>query len=367
MKNCLLLYLLLLPAFILKAQIQGPLNGNSFTTVAIPGSNQTWVNPGNVSASDNIYSTFGNLTAGIGSYTDYLVATNFGFSIPSGVTINGIVVEVERSDPNFRTADYRVRIVKGGTISAAERASGSSYPSSDSYQSYGNAGDLWGESWTQADINATDFGVAIAAQRSVNGGTTGGRVDHIRIIVFYDFTTLPVTLINFSATKKDRSVELKWTTTYEINMSHYEVERSTNARDFLPVQYLTSLDQNRETKYIAEDTYPVSGISYYRLKMVENDGRVKYSKIISMQFRTGNAITLYPTVWKNGATLQITNPEYEKLVIYFSNATGQVTGKAVTNSTNVPTSMLSSAKGILFFSITNESGKLLGTGKLLAN
>lgn len=367
MKNFLLTYLFIFSAIVLQAQIQGPLSGSSFTTVVIPGSNRTWTNPGNATTSDDIYSTFGNIIGGVGSFTDYLVATNFGFSIPSGVTITGIIVEVERSDLNFRTADYSVRIVKGGTVRVAERAGGSSYPFSDSYQSYGNAGDLWGETWTDADINAANFGVAIAAQRSVAGGTTGGRVDHIRIIVFYDFTILPVKLLHFSALRKDNSVAVTWITTDEINMNRYEVERSINARDFINIKSVTSLDKPNETKYAITDNNPLSGISYYRLKTVEDNGTVKYSKIISLQYSTGNAVSIYPTVWKSGSPLNITNPEKEKLTIYFFTTSGQLTCKAVTKSNGVPTELISKEKGILFFRITNEEGKICGSGKLIAN
>ena len=367
MKNFILLFLLALPAFDLQAQeVEGPLSGSSYTTIVIPGSERTWVNPGNASASDNVYSTFGNITGGAGSYTDYLVATNFGFTISTAAIVTGIIVEMERSDPNIKTRDYRIRIVKGGTVGATERAAGATYPSSDSYQSYGHTGDLWGEIWTNADINAANFGVAIAGQRSFASGTTAGRVDHIRITVFYSFP-VPLQLINFSASKKDHSATITWTTAEEINMSHYEVERSANARDFASIKSVASLNQTRETKYTINDNSPVRGISYYRLKTVENGGEVKYSKIISLQFSTGNTFTVYPAAWKSGTTLHITNPEYEKLRISFFNTSGQLAGKAVTNSNKVPTNMISTVKGILFFRIANEAGNIVGSGMLVAN
>jgi hypothetical protein len=55
-----------------------------------------WTNPTNAGASDNSYATIG--TSGrCGVFTGhYLKATNFGFSIPVGATITGILVEIER-------------------------------------------------------------------------------------------------------------------------------------------------------------------------------------------------------------------------------------------------------------------------------
>ena len=367
MKNFTLFSLLLLFFPGIQAQIQGPLNGGTFSIIAIPGSNQTWINPGNALSSDNSYSNFNNLAGSVGTYTDYLVATNFGFTIPMGVSMTGIIVEIERSDPNFRTADYRVRIVKGGTVKPAERAVGSSYPSTDSYQSYGNAGDLWGESWTDADINASDFGVAVSAQRSVSGGTTLGRIDHIRIIVFYNFMLLPVRLLEFSALKKDHSVELSWTTADEKDINHYELERSTTVNNFQNIKAITSRNQLQQTTYSVIDNTPLRGIAYYRLKTVEENGKIAYSKIISVKPATGTNRTLYPSKWKTGTPLHVTNLENKKLEIYFSNPTGQHTGKVVTNSQEIPTTSISNAKGIIYYKIINERGDLAGAGRLLAN
>jgi len=124
--------------------------------------------------------------------THYLKATNFGFSIPSGVTINGIVATiVKRGGPKVDSNgtwtepvfDTNVRIVKGGTIQTAQNKAqtGTAWPTGFSGVSYGGAGDLWGTTWTQADINSTGFGIAIAAQ----GGPATPEIDSFMITVYY--------------------------------------------------------------------------------------------------------------------------------------------------------------------------------------
>jgi hypothetical protein len=77
-------------------------------------------------------------------------------------------------------SDARVRIVKGGTIGSTDKASGSAWPGSDAYETYGSSSDLWGETWTDSDINDSGFGMAIAAS-----GTCEARIDHIEITVHY--------------------------------------------------------------------------------------------------------------------------------------------------------------------------------------
>lgn len=160
---------------------EGPNNGssaandNSIGTVA-------WANTGNVFASDDARANTGNIVSG--SISNYLVVTGFGFAIPSGATIDGIVVEAERSSAAASCEDEAVRIVKGGAIGATDKSSGVNYPSTEAYQTYGGATDKWGETWTDSDINASTFGVAFAAQNNT-GTNRQARIDHVRITVYY--------------------------------------------------------------------------------------------------------------------------------------------------------------------------------------
>jgi hypothetical protein len=365
MKNLLFLCFAAIIATSASAQPAGPQSGNTFTIVAIPGSNQTWLNPGNVGASDNIYATFPIITGPVGSYTDYIVATNFGFNIPPTATIQGIVVQVEESDPKNRTSDYLVQIVQGGVIGTANRATGTPYPLTDTYESYGYAGDLWGENWTPADINSPDFGVAIAAQRDIALGKTAGQIDNIRITVFYSFTTLPVKLTSFSALKNNDFVSLKWSTADEVNMNRYETERSADGRNFSFLSSIAARNQSSSNNYSSDDRNPLRGISYYRLKTIDNSGEVTYSKIVSVQFSTGPIISLYPNPLQKGNQLFITNPNQDLLTIQFINAGGQVSGTVITSSNIVPANVLATGKGINWYRVYDSNHLLVSSGILL--
>lgn len=130
--------------------------------------------------SDNSYATCVLFPSG---QSHYLAATNFGFSIPGGSTIEGIVVEIEHKESGAAACrDNRVRIIKGGVTGSTDKASGTEWPTSDGYGSYGASNDLWGETWTVADINSSGFGVAVSAL-GLGGGTAS--VDHVRVTVYY--------------------------------------------------------------------------------------------------------------------------------------------------------------------------------------
>lgn len=115
--------------------------------------------------------------------TDWLVGKGFGFSIPSGATIDGIVVEWRLKRNGIPTFDNGIRIVKGGVIGTTDRSSGSDWPADWEYRTYGSSSDLWGETWTSSDINSADFGAALSAIDSV--GFIAPGVDHVRITVYY--------------------------------------------------------------------------------------------------------------------------------------------------------------------------------------
>lgn len=350
-------------------QSKGPKLGSGFSNETHPGSNKFWFSVESAEGSDDVYTEFSNLNTGSNSYSDYLHINKFMLDVPPTAIITGIEVKVERSDPDQNTADYSVRILKYDIITGDEKSTSDPYPASDAYKTYGGPTDLWGEFWTPDMINDNGFGIAISAQR-IDGtsGTTSGRIDNVNITVYYnDPSTLPVSLVNFSARKNNASIGLDWTTDNESGMSYYEVQRSSDGRNFSNIQIIQSRNSVNRTSYAANDPKPLNGIGYYRLKMVEVDGSATYSKIVSVQSATGDLITIYPTLWKKGTTLNISNPNNEKLTAQFFNSTGQRVGIATTISTALPTSMLNNQKGIIYYKIINANGQSLGTGNLLVN
>ena len=151
------------------------------------GGNRTWSDPDNAKVSDDNY-TRSNVISSSPPYniTNYLKATNFGFSIPIGVTINGIEVEIEKKATYGNNAiDNTVKIIKAdGTIGTTNKAdTATKWGTTDAYASYGLSSDLWGETWTPADINNSNFGVVFAGEGVL--GSLWLYVDHIRITVYY--------------------------------------------------------------------------------------------------------------------------------------------------------------------------------------
>ena len=167
----------------------GPNSPGTVTNVD-NGGGRAWANPGNAASSNNSYATL-TYVDGDGN-ADFLVAKNFGFSIPSGSTINGITVEIElkTSVSASYSSDSSIMLTKdGSTQIGGDRADFGDYPypTTDTYKVRGGAADLWDTTWTAEEINSADFGVFYTPYISGAGYDDGDviSVDHIRITVDY--------------------------------------------------------------------------------------------------------------------------------------------------------------------------------------
>ncbi len=136
---------------------------------------------------------------------------------------------------------------------------------------------------------------------------------------FYVQTTsgiLPLKLLSFTARKTADINLLKWTTTEEINTDHFEVERNIG-NGFVQIGFVKAAGNSGvEKQYAFEDKQPFAGTNHYRLKMVDKDGHVEYSKTVTVQSDGRTGISMYPNPVQsklfvggatNGTTYQIKN------------------------------------------------------------
>jgi len=153
------------------------------------GGDYPWSNPGNICAADESPATnSGEVSAGI--YTNYLNASNFGFSIPSGSSITGIKLEIYRKASLNGTGKYvkdsEVKLLKSGNPVGQNKAVSDHWPTSYGIKSYGANTILWGESWTVDEINGSGFGARLKAYIDGTGGVSvTAYVDYMRITVYY--------------------------------------------------------------------------------------------------------------------------------------------------------------------------------------
>ena len=109
---------------------------------------------------------------------------------------------------------------------------------------------------------------------------------------------LPLTLLNLSATKNDNNVTLTWQTINEVNTAYFNIQRSVDAVNFTTVGKVNANGNNSLQKDYAfnDDLSSLKdGKVFYRLQMMDNDGKYTYSKIVYANIVTNGArYTIYP-------------------------------------------------------------------------
>lgn len=162
-------------------------NGGTFASDSTIGTIAI-ANPSNVGSSDNSYATAVLL---LNEVSNYLKATNFGFTVPIHSAIDGITVEIERNSTVLNSVtDSSIRLVlPSGSISSTNKSAGATWPNADAYATFGSSTDTWSETLRPIDVNDKNFGVVISGTATLLGGTA--QIDHVRITINYTQLAMP--------------------------------------------------------------------------------------------------------------------------------------------------------------------------------
>lgn len=129
-----------------------------------------------------------------GRKTNYLVAYNYGLNVPSGATVIGVEVRINRrKSTNSGSVKDKVLCLREGVLDtkglvSVNKASGSLWGQSYAEPVYGSMWDYWGASLTPVRVNGYHFGVIFQA----GGGSSSYAslsVDSIQMRVHYAYTT----------------------------------------------------------------------------------------------------------------------------------------------------------------------------------
>lgn len=178
-------------------------------------------------------------------------------------------------------------------------------------------------------------------------------------IVVSNNSPVPVELMHFDAKlTKTKEVEIKWSTSSEINTSHFELEHSTDGITYEELYRVKATgSQSAITSYTYTDKEPAT-LNYYRLKMVDNDGSYKYSQVRMINLMgemAGGAVKLYPVPVSNMLTVSHTEVGIKQIKVV--NVWGQTLHmQAVDLSQSAQVDMSKYAAGMYIIEITDENG-----------
>jgi hypothetical protein len=176
---------------------------------------------------------------------------------------------------------------------------------------------------------------------------------------------LPIELMSFDAVAKTDVVDITWVTASEKNNDFFTVERSKNGIDFETLKTIKGAENSTSMKnYFVVDNNPLAGLSYYRLKQTDLDGKYTYSEIRSVNFEneTKFEMTVFPNPIQenNSVFVSINSSKNDKIALTITDIAGQVLAEKdlkLENSSATIEVKHSFHPGIYFVKVVNHDGE----------
>ncbi len=209
-----------------------------------------------------------------------------------------------------------------------------------------------GNQITEADLVAQNWNDITNVWMDPAPGTENPALNHFTLpnpvpsvtfpwwtLVSGDFP-LPLTLLSFDVAKQGDAATLQWLVTQQVNVDHFDIQRSTDAVHFTSIGDVPAIASNSPTiPYQYTDRLPGSpaGIVYYRLQMIDQDGKFSFSPVKFISFDNGPAPLLqcFPNPVTNLAILRFGSvPPGHYLVKLYTSSGMQVSAADLAVSPN---------------------------------
>jgi CshA-type fibril repeat protein len=137
-------------------------------------------------------------------------------------------------------------------------------------------------------------------------------------------TVLPIELSQFKVIAKEDYNLISWKAQSEKGFSHFELLKSKDLIEFYDLQ---KVNTNESKNYSFQDKENIVGVTYYQIKMVDIDGKIQYSKILSViqESKASNWI-VYPNPIKGGKVSINYTKQINEVKLY------DMTGKLISNN-----------------------------------
>ena len=137
---------------------------------------------------------------------------------------------------------------------------------------------------------------------------------------------LPVTLLYFTGHYEDGQSKLTWETTSEDQVDRFAIERSDDGRQFSEIGIVKATGNSSfRIKYDYTDSKPVVKNAWYRLRMVDIDGKYKYSNVIRLmnEVRSITVLSVTPNPFENALRVQVNSDRVSPAAIRIVDLTGR--------------------------------------------
>lgn len=139
---------------------------------------------------------------------------------------------------------------------------------------------------------------------------------------------LPARYFNLTGKLQNSQVQLEWKTILELNTDHFEIERSRDNREFSRIGNPVKASGNtpNEKLYNYPDNISnanFSDVLYYRVKLVDMDGKVTYSNTITIRLTAIQETTAWPNPFTESISISINGTQDQNFSFRFLDYTGR--------------------------------------------
>jgi hypothetical protein len=183
-------------------------------------------------------------------------------------------------------------------------------------------------------------------------------------------STLPVSGVNLTAALNGNDVDLKWKTTSEINSKHFEIERSIDGINFelLAVKQAAG-NSVSELQYTHKDASMNARAYYYRLRLVDVDGKFTYSNTAVVRKAGGiKGIKTFPNPVFVSTNVEFSNAKGNYVISLFNQAGQEVKAMRATITNDVQYVTINRdglVSGSYYIRVTNIATGEVSTEKLM--
>jgi len=174
---------------------------------------------------------------------------------------------------------------------------------------------------------------------------------------------LPVELVMFNASPLSDAIKLNWITASELNNDFFSIERSSDAEQWVSIATMAGAGTTgEENKYEILDYQPINGISYYRLRQTDFDGKVSFSSIEQVYFNGINSIQVFPNP-SDGIFHLVNSAQFDVESIRVVNSLGQLVFPYIRKEGDISIDLGQFSNGIYILQVWN--GSSLGSFRLV--
>jgi hypothetical protein len=169
---------------------------------------------------------------------------------------------------------------------------------------------------------------------------------------------LPINIIDFTATKQGKQVKLAWQTSNEKDNTKFVIERSVNGQRYEAIGNMNSNNVAGINNYMFTDALPNIPINFYRIKLVDDNGKVAYTDVRKINFdKNGLEIVMYPNPVSEGIVKIISSENCNKAILF--DAVGKAISTYILQGKNNKINVQGLAKGMYQLQVFTSTGNVV--------